>query len=188
MLEQMPRTARLVASGATYHLTALGTGSEAVFRTERDGRHFMTLLERVIQRHRWNCLVYCLMPTHYHLMVETPESDADLARGMHRLNGCYAQSFNRRQGRFGHLFAERFYSGMVTNDSHMLEVIRYVARNPVRAGLCSSPGEWRWSSYAASIGLAPPPPSFLALDALYRHFGRSTEAARRRLQAFVEDP
>jgi putative transposase len=180
----MPRTARVVAPNATYHITALGTGGEAVFRTNRDAYHFYALLELVISRYRWSCIAYCLMTTHYHLVVQTPETNLD--RGMHRLNACYAQAFNRRYRRRGHLFAERFYSGLVTSDGHMLQVLRYVAMNPVEAGLCASPREWPWSSYAAAVGLAPVP-SFLALDELYGLFGETAPEARRRLREFVEE-
>jgi putative transposase len=179
----MPRTARLVAPGATYHLTARGTGGIAVFVRDGDRLGFLNLLERVVLRYRWECLSYCLMTTHYHLVVHTPEDD--LARGMHRLNACYAQSFNRFYERFGHLFAERFQSVLIRTDGHLLQAIRYVALNPVEAGLCDLPQEWPWSSYAATIGLAKPP-QFLAVDALLRLFGRNAAAATQRLRVFVE--
>jgi putative transposase len=180
----MPRIARLVAPGASYHLTARGTGGIAVFRRDGDRLRFLKLLERVVLRYRWNCLCYCLMTTHYHLVVQTPEDD--LARGMHRLNACYAQSFNRFYERFGHLFAERFHSVLIRTDGHLLESIRYVVLNPVRAGICETPQEWPWSSYAATIGLTKAPP-FLAVDALLRFFGRDAATATRRLRAFVEE-
>ena len=180
----MPRTARIVAPATTYHLVSRGTGGEAVFRSDLDRRRFLGLLELVVTRHRWNCLAYCLMGTHYHLVVETPTTDLD--RGMHRLNGCYAQSFNKRHGRFGHLFAERFQSVRVARDGHLLEVIRYVAMNPVRAALCASPHEWEWSSYRSALGLVPPA-IFLAVDRLLPLFGRDPRSARQRLRAFVEE-
>jgi putative transposase len=180
----MPRGPRVVAPATTYHLTARGTGGEGIFRRDGDRQHFLQLLELVVDRHRWACLAYCLMTTHYHLVVETP--DMDLDRGMHRLNGCYAQSFNRRYSRFGHLFAERFHSVRVSRDEHMLEVVRYVALNPVRAGVCQSPGEYEWSSYRAAIG-GVRPPKFLALDRLLPLFGRDPATARLRLRRFVEE-
>jgi putative transposase len=180
----MPRCARLVAPDGTYHLTAKGTGGEWIFRTDRDGVHFLALLEVVVERYKWNCLAYWLMSTHYHLIVETPQGDLD--RGMHRLNACYAQWFNRRRERSGHLFAERFHSVLVTTEEHMLGVVRYVALNPVEAGICARPQDWSWSSYAAAIGLLPGP-NFLAVDALLRHFGRTRATARRRLRNLVEE-
>ena len=180
----MPRAPRLVAPGMTYHVTTLGTGGEAIFMNAGDRLYFLELLASVVDRWRWACLAYCLMTTHYHLVVRTPEND--LARGMHRLNACHAQRFNWRYDRRGHLFAERFHSEQITRESHLLESIRYVAMNPVRAGMCRSPRAWRWSSYPAAIGLAEPPP-FLAPDELLRLFSRREAVARKRLRRFVED-
>lgn len=180
----MPRTARFVAPGMTYHVTARGTGREAIFLRQRDARYFLDLLALVVDRHRWTCFSYCLMTTHYHLVVRTPELDLD--RGMHRLNACHAQSFNRRYDRSGHLFAERFHSEPIMRQAHMLEAIRYVAMNPVRAGICRSPRDWPWSSYGAALGLRPAPP-FLAVDELLALFGRDGITARRRLRRFVEE-
>jgi putative transposase len=168
----------------TYHLTSLGTGGEAIFRSGRDREYFLELLSSVVDRLRWLCLSYCLMSTHYHLVVRTHENDLD--RGMHRLNACHAQSFNRRYGRRGHLFAERFHSEPIGHDAHLLASLRYVANNPVEAGICRSAREWRWSSYRASIGLAEPP-AFLAMDELLGLFGRDHAVARQRLRRFVEE-
>jgi putative transposase len=180
----MPRCARLVDPEGTYHVTAHATGKEWLFRTDRHRLQFLALLDRVVERYRWNCLSYCLMGTHYHLVMETPHGG--LAAGMHRLNACYAQWFNRRRERSGHLFAERFHSELVTTEAHMLGVARYVALNPVEAGLCAAPQEWYWSGYAATVGLVPAP-SFLAVDALLRHFGATPATGRRRLRSFVEE-
>ncbi len=124
------------------------------------------------------------MTNHYHLLIRTPEPD--LARGMHRVNGHYAQGFNRRHRATGHLFESRYHSVLVERDSHLLELCRYFANNPVRAGLCSHPADWRWSSYRAVIGLAIAPP-FLAVEWLLAYFGRDRIRARERLREFVED-
>ena len=91
------------------------------------------------------------MPTHYHLLLDVPENG--LRHGMHRLNGCYAKWFNRRHGRVGHLFGERYYSGLVESDGHMLQLLRYFALNPVQAGLVTRPSEWYWGSYRGCAGL-----------------------------------
>jgi putative transposase len=168
----------------TYHLNAKGTAGESIFLQDWDRHHFLQLLELVVERHRWICLAYCLMGTHYHLVVETPELDLD--RGMHRLNACHAQSFNRRHGRFGHLFAERFHSIQIVHDEHLLAAIRYVSRNPVEAGLCRYPWQWEWSSYRATVGMSRPP-AFLAVDNVLRLFGRDRRRARRNLRRFVEE-
>jgi REP-associated tyrosine transposase len=87
------------------------------------------------------------MPNHYHLLIEYEAGN--LGRGMQLLNGRYSRRFNERHGRVGHLFQGRYRIEPVTRDAHLLEACRYIVLNPVRAGLCSSPGEWPWSSYAA---------------------------------------
>lgn len=180
----MPRPLRLLAPEVLYHVVGQATGTDRLFVSAVDYRHFLSLLERVALRFRWRCFSYCLIGTHYHLMVETPEPS--LARGMHRLNGMYAQAFNRRHGRSGHLFGDRYYSIQVEGEGHGLELVRYIALNPVRAGLCPSPERWPWSSYAATIGNATPP-VFLESEEVLRWFSPRREAAIRRLRAFVED-
>jgi REP element-mobilizing transposase RayT len=111
---------------------------------------FFAILRRVLGRLWWACHSYCLMTNHFHLLIET--QDESLSAGMQRLNGEYAQSFNRRHGSVGHLFQDRFFSVMVEDEAHGLEVIRYIANNPVEAGLCREPEDWRWSSHAAALG------------------------------------
>jgi hypothetical protein len=108
------------------------------------------------------------MGNHYHLLVETPEPN--LSRGMHRLNGLYGQRFNRRHERVGHVFQGRFKGILVEKQSHLLELVRYVVLNPVRAGLVASAAEWEWSSYCATAGLAARP-DWLRVDWVLSQFG-----------------
>jgi hypothetical protein len=124
------------------------------------------------------------MTTHYHLLVRTPSPD--LARGMQYLNACYAQGFNRRHGEIGHRLERRYRSTLIDSDAHALESLRYLALNPVRAGACRAPEQWKWSSYAAVTGRAPAP-QFLAVDVVLGYFGSNRTKARRRFEAFVRD-
>jgi len=102
----------------------------------------------VVATHDWNCHAFCLMTTHYHLIVETERSK--LSRGMQVLNGRYAQRFNQRHDRDGHLFRAR-YSVYVIDDEAGLEAsCLYVLENPVRAGLCEKPSDWPWSGWACA--------------------------------------
>jgi putative transposase len=117
------------------------------------------------------------MGTHYHLIIQTP--NANLAAGMQMLNGRYAQRFNWRYERHGHLFAGRFVSVHVQDEEHLMAAHRYVARNPVRAGLCAHPRNWEWSSFGALAGLEPPP-IFLDVSGALTAFaatGKSAEAS-----------
>jgi REP element-mobilizing transposase RayT len=87
------------------------------------------------------------MGTHYHLVLEA--SRAQLSDGMRRLNGDYARRFNRRHGRRGHLFEERFSSFVLRDERHLEAAVAYVLQNPVRAGLCAQARDWQWSAAAA---------------------------------------
>jgi hypothetical protein len=122
------------------------------------------------------------MPNHYHLLVATPEPT--LSRGMHSLNATYARMFNSAHGRVGHVFQARFHAETVAHDGHLLEALRYVALNPVRAGLVSAPERWQWSSYRATAGLCSYP-AWLACDATLRLFAADTARAQVGYRRFV---
>jgi putative transposase len=179
----MARRPRVQGAGATYHVAARATFGREVFVENDDRRYFEFRLDDVVRRYEWSCKAHCLMGTHYHLLVTTPEANLDA--GMHRLNGLHSQALNDRHDQFGHVFRGRYSSVIVEAEGHFLGLFRYIALNPVRAGLCTRPEQWRWSSYAAAIGLAAPPP-FLDLERVLRLFGRDPAVARERLRDFVE--
>jgi REP element-mobilizing transposase RayT len=181
----MPRRPRLVGLGATYHVTARGNRRQTIFIDDYDRRLFLAILGDTVVKHRWRCAAYCLLSNHFHLVVETPVAASDLSNGMHRLNGRYAQWFNERHGLDGHLFQDRFHSLPIERDGHLLETIRYVFLNPVRAGVSHGAADWPWSSYRATLGRAPAPP-FLAPGIVLDLFARDLEAARGHLGAFVD--
>ena len=91
---------------------------------------------------------FCLMPNHYHLLVATERWR--LSAGVQSLNGVYAQAFNRRHGRWGHLFGERFASWVVEDDAHLVNTIEYVLQNPVRARLVERAADWPWTAVRAA--------------------------------------
>ena len=165
-------------------MTTHGIRNVPIFVDDLDRRAFLQRVGDVVGAFRWSCGAFCLITTHYPLPVRTRR--ANLAAGMQWLNGRYAQSFNRRHGHKGHLFRARYQSVLVVDEPHGLEVSRYIALNPVRAGLCSDPATWPWSSYAATVGLAPTP-RFLTPHDVLAPFGEGVERARHRFRAFVED-
>jgi putative transposase len=180
----MARPPRLQSPGAAYHVTSRGVARQAIFRDEVDRRQFLTLLDDVVTRYEWSCHAFVLMTTHYHLLVRTP--NPDLARGMQRLNACYAQHFNRRHGETGHRFERRYHSVLIESDAHALELIRYLALNPVRAGACRDAASWPWSSYAAIVR-GQTQPHCLAEEWLLTYFGRNRARALERLQSLVDN-
>lgn len=180
----MARPLRLQVLDGIYHLTARGNERSRIFRDDADRRHFLELVDHLRERYHWRIFSYCLMSNHYHLLAQTPEPN--LARGMRQLNGVYAQAFNRRHARVGHLWQGRYSARLVQADEHLLATARYIVRNPVRAGLCRHPDEWRWSSHRATLGLEPP--WFLEIGAFLAHYAPLREVAREQYRTHTEQP
>jgi putative transposase len=152
----VPRPHRPLASGLIYHVTCRGNAKSPIFLADADFEVFLAGLGVARRLDDLQCHAYCLMENHYHLLVETPR--ANLNDAMQRLNGTYAMRFNRHRARTGHVFQGRYGAKLVTDDAYALTVIQYIAANPVQAGICSAPEDWRWSSYAATAGFCPRPP------------------------------
>lgn len=182
-LRGVPRPLRVNVPNGIYHVTSRGNRRQILFVNDLDRELFLGLLATVSALRRWKCHGYCLMPNHYHLVLQTP--DADLSDGMQRLNGEYAQCFNYFHGTDGHLFQGRFHALLVESDWHLAELSRYLALNPVRAGLTTTAREWRWSSYAAIAEDRPSPP-FVAVESILAFFGRDLANSRRSFVDFVE--
>ena len=178
----MARSLRINVANGIYHLTARGNRRQLIFLGDDDRRRFLALLDQVAARLGWRCHAYCLMPNHYHLVIET--AAPDLSVGMHRLNSGYAHWFNQRHDLDGHLFQSRFHSVLVESQWHLVELCRYVALNPVRAGLCAHPAAWSWSSYRAVLGARAMLRCFTA-DLVLGLFGRDRERARSAFRRFV---
>jgi REP element-mobilizing transposase RayT len=138
----MPRTVRGDLPDGVYHVTARGVNRCAVFADDVDRVVFLRLLAESVERFAWRCHAFCLMGTHYHLLIETIR--ARLSVGLHRLNGLYAQRFNHRHDRTGHLFGSRFHAWLVEDEDHLAAVTEYVLNNPVRAGLVETAQDWPW--------------------------------------------
>jgi putative transposase len=165
-----------------HHVNTTSVDGVLAVGDERDARRFTDIATAVVRRFRWRCAAYCLLGTHYHLLVSI--DDETLARGMHVLNSSYARAYNERHDRKGHVFGARYYSVLVQSQSHLLETFRYIDLNPVRARLCSDPAGWAWSSYLPIMGLSPAP-AFLDVSAALELFGRTPETARAEYARFV---
>jgi putative transposase len=140
----MPRLPRYVCPEyAVFHVTARGAGQIPIYRDDYDRRWFLVLLLDAVQRFSWSCHAFCLMTNHYHLVIEAFRDD--MSCGLHRVNGNYAQAFNARHKRWGHLFGERFWCRPVDEDN-LETVCLYVMANPVRAKLCKQIPDWPWAA------------------------------------------
>jgi putative transposase len=180
----MPRSQRIQDAETIYHLTTRGNRSGDIVYDDCDCETFMAITGDVFARFELECIAYCLMTTHYHHLAET--RDENLSAAMERLNGLYARSFNRRHGLRGHVFERRFSSKLVTDEDYLFGCCRYIALNPVKAGLCALPEQWPWSFYPVVLGLAPAP-SFFDPARLLARLGDDAESARAALREFVEE-
>jgi putative transposase len=149
----MSRPLRLRVPGLHFHVMARGNARMTIFDDEVAYQRFLSLVADACDRWRLTCGAYCLMPNHYHLIVRTDEPT--LSDAMRHMNGVYAQWFNRRHGRVGHVLQGRFKAQAIQHTPYLLTVARYVARNPVRSGLVERAEDWPWSSYRATVGLGP---------------------------------
>jgi putative transposase len=145
----MPRPARVVAVGAPHHITHRGNNRQDVFLTDEDRRRYQHLLRLHLGPCQADLLGWCWMSNHVHLIV-VPHADDSLARLIRRVHSSYAQDFNRRRSRDGHLWRSRFYSCPL-GPSHLDAALLYVDLNPVRAAMTGTATAWEWSSARAHV-------------------------------------
>jgi putative transposase len=138
----------LLPQVGTFHVTTRGVARGSIYADDADRHRFVSLLRRAQRRHRWHLLAFCLMSNHYHLVVLTELER--LSRGMHLLNFRYAQSFNERHDRVGHLFQNRFDARSVEGDEHFVATCAYVLSNAERVGVRDWP--WRGGEVLADLG------------------------------------
>jgi len=151
----MSRTARPVVVGLPHHITQRGNRGEDVFLTDSDRRYWLAGLAESSARHQLKVWAYCLMTNHVHL-VAVPATESAMARALSALHTRYTQQANEERGWQGHLWHGRYFS-CVLDDAHLWEAVRYVERNPVRAGLVGRAEHYLWSSAAAHCGLRGDP-------------------------------
>ena len=138
------RTRRKESTSNIYHIIARGTGRQVIFEDDSDRGRFLEILDKALGLYGVTLYAWCLMSNHVHLLMNGDMDDISLC--MKRLCGTYAQEFNQRAGRVGHLFQERFKSEPVETDTYLFAVVRYIHDNPVKANL-STMQEYPWSSY-----------------------------------------
>jgi putative transposase len=141
----MPRTARASVGGLCYHVLNRGNARKQVFFKSGDYQAFLKALGNACQEVPMRVLAYCLLPNHFHLVV-WPHEDGDLSRWMHWLLNAHVRRYHQHYHSSGHLWQGRFKAFPIAHDEHLLTVLRYVERNPLRAGLVERAEGWAWSS------------------------------------------
>lgn len=176
----MSRPLRIQYPGAWYHVMNRGRRSESIFSDKYDYSAFIELLIEISEMWRVNVAAYCLMPNHYHILLQTPEGN--ISRCMRHLNSVYTQRYNRMHGCDGQLFRGRYQSILVSDDTYLLQLVRYIHKNPIKAGLVKDAKDYRWSSYKGYLSDAN------KWQWLYKNFILSMIAPQNkgRLKPFIE--
>ena len=147
---KMPRTARSIVGGICYHVINRGNARATVFHDSEDYRSFLTLMELASDRIQMRILAFCLMPNHFHFVLWS-YVNGDISRWMHWLLTTHTKRYHRRRGTCGRIWQGRFKAFPIQQDRHLLTVLRYVERNPLRANLVKSAADWQWSSISADL-------------------------------------
>jgi putative transposase len=141
----MPRTARSIVGGLCYHVINRGNARATVFHDPADYKAFLTLMRLASEKISMRTLAYCLMPNHFHLVL-WPHGDGDISRWMHWLLTTHTKKHHGKRKSSGRVWQGRFKAFPIQQDRHLLTVMRYVERNPLRANLVTSARDWDWSS------------------------------------------
>jgi REP element-mobilizing transposase RayT len=179
----MARKPRIHAPGACYHVILRGNGKQDIFFDAPDRYRFYLLLQEGVERFGHRIHAFCLMTNHVHLAVQV--ADQPLSRIMQNLSFRYTRWVNGRHDRSGHLFQGRYKAVLIDGDAYLLELVRYIHLNPVRAGMVSSPGAYPWSGHKAYCGQETLP--WLTTDVTLAMLSARRNTAIRAYVAFVND-
>ena len=181
----MPRKSRIDAPGALHHIIARGIERSRIFKTDADRDNFLSRLWEILAETKTACYAWALIPNHFHLLLRT--SNVSISTVMRRLLTGYALSFNRKHGRYGHLFQNRYKSILCQEDVYLLELVRYIHLNPLRAGLVpdlTTLDKYPYSGH--SVLMAKGKSRWQDTDKVLELFGQKAGSARRKYRAFVE--
>lgn len=179
----MPRKPRIHYPGALYHVMLRGNAGEPVFFDESDRCRFYLLLQEGVERFGFRVHAFCCMTNHIHLALQVGE--IPLSRIMQNLSLRYTAWFNRRQERSGHLFQGRYKALLIDGESYLLELVRYLHLNPVRAAVVSLPEDYPWSSHRGYLGREVLP--WLTTDWSLSLFATQVSKARREYSRYVQE-
>ena len=182
----MPRSRRVDLPGAVYHVIARGHERKRIFVDRADRLKFLEILSLGLKAARCQCLAWVLMSNHIHLLIRNGE-DA-LSNFMRRILTAYAIYFNRRNRRSGYLFQNRYHSILCQEDAYLLELVRYIHLNPIRAGIVRTVAEldrYPWSGHAALVGTRSN--NWQERDAVFSRFSEDRNAARLEYRKFVSE-
>lgn len=181
----MPRKSRIDAPGALHHIICRGIDQQTIFQDDRDRDNFIERLSGIVTASETLCLAWALIPNHFHLLLKT--GSVPIATVMRRLLTGYAVSHNRRHGRSGHLFQNRYKSILCQEDVYLLELVRYIHLNPLRAKVVSSLerlDKYRYCGHSRLMGRISD--HWQAIDEVLTLFGKRLSTCRRRYRDFIK--
>lgn len=181
----MARQQRIHPPGGIHHITARGNDRQPIFHFDADRQSMMAIVEEAVARQNCRLLAFCLMDNHVHFTMQ--DVDGNLSKALKHVNGVYAQRFNRRHNRTGHLFGGRFWSSLIETDSYLATAVEYVHLNPVAAGMVERPADYRWSSYRSYVGLERPEP-FLDMELVLGLYGGDRKFLREQTERSNREP
>lgn len=180
----MPRQARIDAPGAVHHVIARGIERGKIFRDDQDRENFVHRLGQLVVETQTQCFAWSLIPNHFHLLLKT--GGIPIASVMRHLLTGYAISHNRRHGRSGHLFQNRYKSILCQQDIYLKELVRYIHLNPLRAGLVkdmTALDRYPFAGHGYILGKREN--AWQSVKEVLTYFGDKRETARRRYREYV---
>jgi len=178
----MARKPRIHFPGACYHVILRGNAGQDVFFSDQDRSRFCFLLQEGVERYRHRILAYCLMTNHIHLIIQVDE--IPLSRIIQNLSFRYTRFINYQKKQFGHLFQGRYKAILIDIDSYLLELIRYLHTNPVRAGIVKTPERYIWSSHTAYLKKISVP--WLSMTPVLSQFASTEQKAIALYHKFIQ--
>ncbi len=151
----MARKPRIHYPGASYHVILRGNAGHTIFFNKQDRSQFFYLLQDGIERYNHRIHAYCLMENHVHMLIQVDE--VPLSRIMQNISFRYTRYINKRKKQAGHLFQGRYKALLIDADNYLLELVRYIHNNPVRAGMVKTPAKYSWSSHNVYMGATDVP-------------------------------
>ena len=183
IIDDMVRPIRIQFKGATYHVFSKGNRGDIIFQDNHDKDTFLRWLGKGAVRYKVDVYAYCIMESHYHLLIQTQESN--LSEFMHFLLSSYA-SYIAKKGWEGHVFAGRYNALLIEEDAYLLAVSRYIHLNPVAAGMVNMPEDYFWSSYCSYLNCGEKP-AWLKKEWITEYFGPGIRDSEVKYKEFIEE-
>jgi putative transposase len=181
---KMPRAARIKSFDSIYHVMVRSISDVSLYREDTDKDKYLSLVKRYQDTYGYKIYAYCLMTTHGHLIIDA--NGADISKIMHGINQCYAQYFNRKYKRHGHVFQDRFKSKVVNDERYLVNLSAYIHNNPVDIEeYCNSIEKYEYSTLGIYLGIRKDKFKITNEDFIMQLFSNNSENARKRYLEFV---